>query len=97
MIRPQFIESNAKLRKQVADLKIWLADKEILEYNAWSKQNPSDKTAMAKVISELKADDDEWVSNEEQLRMLEILLTTQNTVMEILKKMISSVTYELLQ
>ena len=94
MVNPKFIENNAKVRKQVAELKIWLADKEILEYNAWKKSNEKDRTAMDKVVAVLKADDDEWVQKEDELRMSEILLTTQNMTLEILKKMISSVTYE---
>lgn len=96
MINPEYIKSNAELRKEIADLKIWLNGKEILEYNAWKKrdENSKDRTAMDKIIIGLKAQDEEWMEKEETLRNAEILLTTQNLVMEVLKKMISSVTYE---
>ena len=96
MINPNYIKANAQLRKEVADLKVKIAEREIQEYAEWKKENEKSRAAMDKVLSELKAkeENNDWVLMEDDLRNLEIMLTTQNQVMEILKKMISSVTYD---
>lgn len=96
MINPEYIFANAKLRNEIADLKIWLTDKEQCEYAQWKEENPKDRTAMDKVLASLKSkeENNEWAIKEDELRKAEILLTTQNNIMEILKKLISSVTYD---
>jgi hypothetical protein len=94
MINVQYIKRQMEIKKEVADLELWLADKEITEYNSWKKLegNEKSRTAMDKVVAELKKDDEEWNEKEEQLRYLKILTSSMSQVMEVLSKMLSMVT-----
>jgi hypothetical protein len=39
MINVQYIKRQMEIKKEVADLELWLADKEITEYNSWKKDD----------------------------------------------------------
>ena len=53
-------------RRKMTELKLWLAQKEVVEYNAWKVENPKDRTAMEKVIATLKLNDENWLEKEQE-------------------------------
>jgi len=53
-------------RRKMAELKLWLSQKEVVEYNAWKTENPKDRTAMEKVIAILKLNDENWLEKEQE-------------------------------
>lgn len=53
-------------RAEMAELKLWLNQKEVVEYYKWKEENPKDRTAMDKVVAQLKLNDDNWLLKEEE-------------------------------
>jgi len=60
------IQKIDETRRKMAELKLWLAQKEVVEYNAWKAENPKDRTAMEKVIAVLKLNDENWLEKEQE-------------------------------
>ena len=53
-------------REKMTELKLWLNQKEVVEYYRWKEENPKDRTAMEKVVAQLKMVDDEWLLKEKE-------------------------------
>ena len=53
-------------KKERDELKLWLEQKEIVEYYEWKEENPKDRTAMDKVVAQLKMNDDNWLLKEKE-------------------------------
>jgi len=53
-------------RIEMANLKLWLNQKEVVEYYKWKEENPKDRTAMDKVVAQLKMVDENWLEKEQE-------------------------------
>ncbi len=67
MLDIKLIELKIELETELKDLKLWLAQKEIVEYNTYKEANPTDKSAMDKIVSKLKMNDETWLEKEQEL------------------------------
>ena len=56
-----------RAREKYTTLKLWLEQKEIVEYYSWKQDNEKDRTAMDKVVAKLKMEDVEWLEKDEEL------------------------------
>ncbi len=56
----ELVQELSSRRTKVADLKLTLSRKETTSYLQWKQENPKDRTAMDKVIAELKENDKQW-------------------------------------
>ena len=94
MINPKYIKENLKLKKEIADIEIYLADREISAYADWKRkpENALDKSAKDKILAVLKDSDEEWLEKEGTLRLLKIRVSFQNLVIALLERMIPTLT-----
>ena len=80
----------SKVRNEYTNLKLWLEQKEIVEYYAWKQENEKDRTAMDKIIAKLKLEDDEWLNKDEEVLKLknkyDLLNDAKNTVLKLLDR-----------
>ena len=54
-------------KKERDELKLWLDQKEIVEYYSYLKEHPEDKrVAFDKIVARLKMEDEEWLLKEQQ-------------------------------
>lgn len=87
MINIKLLNLKTKLEEQVALTKLWLAQKEVVEYANW-KNNPlneKDRSAMDKVVSALKLEDEVWIQKEQDLISQEVALKMINIRYDVLK------------
>lgn len=89
MIDLKIIKAQLQLNTVVKELKLWLSQKETVTYKNHKTNNPTDKSAMDKIVSSYKADDEVWLSKEEELIQCELALKNitmlYNILMESLK------------
>ena len=89
MINLKIIKAQLQLNTQVKELKLWLSQKETVTYKNHKTSNPADKSAMDKIVSSYKADDEVWLSKEDELIQCELALKNitmlYNILMESLK------------
>lgn len=87
MIDIRLLNLKSKVEEEVANAKLWVAHKELIEYTNW-KNNPlnkTDRSAMDKVVSALKLEDEMWMQKEQDLISQEIALKMINIRYDILK------------
>ena len=87
MIKIELLNLKTKLEEEVAQTKLWLSQKEVVEYTNW-KNNPineRDRSAMDKVVSALKLEDAMWMQKEQNLISQEVALKMINIRYDILK------------
>jgi len=91
MLKVDYIRSREEVAGKVAELKIWLAQKEVISYNNWKAlpENEKSRDAMDKVVAKLKLQDDNWLEKEVELRELEPRLKSMdlciNTIIGVLQ------------
>lgn len=91
MIPTQYITFKEELGHKINELKLWLSQKEAVEYSAYLKNGGNERTAKDKVIGELKINDEGWMEKEETLKALERRFSSVSFCLETLQKTISSV------
>ena len=74
MIKIELINLKIKVEEDVARAKLWLSQKEGIEYSNWKSVYTSDRTAYDKVVAQLKLEDEEWLQKEEDLISQEVAL-----------------------
>ena len=87
MIDIRLINLKTSLEEEVAQAKLWLSQKEVVEYTTW-KNNPlneKDRSAMDKVVSALKLEDEMWLQKEQDIISQELALKMINMRYDILK------------
>ena len=85
----KLIDVLAVKRQERDELKLWLAQKEVVEYNNWKMNNEKDRTAMDKVVAKLKLEDDEWMNKEQDYITIENEYRKFMNTYEIVKGLIS--------
>ena len=85
----KLIDVLAAKRQERDELKLWLSQKEVVEYNNWKLNNEKDRTAMDKVVAKLKLEDDEWMNKEQDYIAVENEYRKFMNTYEIVKGLIS--------
>ena len=80
-------------REKMTELKLWLSQKEVVEYFNWKQANPSDRTAMDKVIAQLKMNDDVWLEKEEEYYKWQNRYTYVKNIYDIVNNMMQREDY----
>jgi hypothetical protein len=65
-------------KKERDELKLWLEQKEIVEYYEWKEENPKDRTAMDKVIAVLKEGEEPIVRSATAIHILDEISNDPN-------------------
>ena len=87
MINIKLLNLKTNLEEEVAQTKLWLSQKEVVEYTNW-KNNPinkTDRSAMDKVVSAIKLEDEVWLQKEQDLISQEVALKMINIRYDVLK------------
>ena len=92
MIPVSYIQKKDEVAHKIAELKMWIADKETVEYKNYIDNGGNARSAKDKVLSELKFESEDWMAKEVELEELKKTYTTMSFVLETLQKMISTVT-----
>lgn len=93
MIKIELLNLKTKLEEEVATAKLWLAQKEVVEYTNW-KNNPineKDRSAMDKVVSAIKLEDEVWLQKEQDLISQEVALKMINIRYDVLKATLQAI------
>lgn len=87
MIDVRIIKAKLKIEEEVKETKVWLDQKEIVEYTNWKSlpENEKDRSAVEKVVAKLKLEDEVWLQKEADLVYQEIALKTINMINETLQ------------
>ena len=72
MTLKELIKNIETKKRTLTQLKASLAKRELIAYNDWKVLNPKDRTAMEKVIANIKIDDENWVKEEEAFEKLKV-------------------------
>ena len=91
MIPVDYIQKRDEVAHKIAELKMWIADKETVEYKNYIDNGGNARSAKDKVLSELKFESEDWMAKEVELEELKKTYTTMSFVLETLQKMISTV------
>lgn len=91
MIPVSYIQKRDEVAHKIAELKMWIADKETVEYKNYIDNGGNARSAKDKVLSELKFESEDWMAKEVELEELKKTYTTMSFVLETLQKMISTV------
>jgi hypothetical protein len=91
MIPADYIQKRDEVAHKIAELKMWIADKETVEYKNYIDNGGNARSAKDKVLSELKFESEDWMAKEVELEELKKTYTTMSFVLETLQKMISTV------
>ena len=78
-----------ELNQQKEQLKLWLVQKEVVEYYNWKAQNEKDRTAMDKVVAQLKLDDETWLEKEDEYSKIKVEYENLKRVYDIVQNLIS--------
>ena len=62
----ELIQKLEQARENMGELKLWLAQKETVEYYKWKEENPKDRTAMDKIVTQLKMNNENWLLKEQE-------------------------------
>ena len=90
MIDTRLLNLKIKVEEEILQSKLWLANKEVFEYTTW-KSNPlneKDRSAMDKVVSAIKIEDEVWMQREQDLISQEMALKMINIRYETLQNML---------
>jgi hypothetical protein len=83
-----------EMNRKVIELKLWLQEKEVVEFNAWKKENPKDRTAMDKIIALLKIEEnDNWLLKEQEYQKSKIELDRLKSIYNIVLKLLDRTDY----
>jgi len=80
-------------REKMAELKLWLNQKEVVEYFNWKQENPKDRTAMDKVIAQLKMNDENWLLKEQEYYKWKNRYEYVKNIYDLVSDMLSNVYY----
>ena len=96
MLNINMIQTREEIATKIAELKVWLSQKEVVEYSNWKAQPENEKArdAMDKVTANLKLADDKWLEKEAELRSLEPRLKSMDLCINSLMAMIASEKYD---
>ena len=94
----KLIELTNKLNETEAkmlELKSWLDQKEVVEYYNWKSkdENKKDRTAMDKVVAQLKMNDESWLVKEQEYLQAKIEYDRLNKIFELVNNMLYSQQY----
>ena len=90
MLDIKLIEQKIELETELKDAKLWLAQKETLEYSVYKEANPSDKSALDKVVAKLKMNDDSWLEKEAELITKEVMYKKVALIVEVLNNTLNA-------
>ena len=82
-----------EVKERKVELKIALEGLEIEKYLEWKEENPKARTAMDKVIGELKASDEAWQNMEISYEKICLKVSKYGLVIDIVKKLIGNEDY----
>lgn len=96
MLKVDYIRSREEVAGKVAELKLWLSQKEVISYNNWKAlpENEKSRDAMDKVVAKLKLEDDNWLEKEVELRELEPRLKSMDVCLNAIMAVLQSNKYE---
>jgi hypothetical protein len=85
-----------KAKEEYLQLKSKLTLKELESYRKWKLENPKDRSAMDKVVANLKLQDEDWLQGESRLLELEIECFQLKNIYDVVKVLLmkSDVTVE---
>ena len=90
MLDIKLIEQKIELETELKDAKLWLAQKEVVEYNNFKEANPTSREAMDKVVSRLKLEDDSWLEKEADLITKEVMYKKVALIVEVLNNTLNA-------
>jgi len=82
-----------ELKTEKVALKLELEKLEVKKYLEWKQENPKSRTAMDKVIGELKSNDKEWQDLEEKLENISLEISKYGLVIDFVKKLVGNPEY----
>lgn len=85
MIKLELLNLKIKLEEEVLRAKLYLSQKEVVEYTSWKNANPTDRSAMDKILSQLKLEDEVWLQKEQDLISQEMALKMINLRVDVLQ------------
>lgn len=93
MIKIELINLKIEIEEEVMELKLWLTQKEDLEYSNWkaSPLNEKDKSAKDKILAQLKQDDEDWIRKESELSEKELALKMVNIRVDTLQNTLRAI------
>jgi len=82
-------------KSEMLELKSWLDQKEVVEYYNWKSkdENKKDRTAMDKVVAQLKMNDESWLVKEQEYLQAKIEYDRLNKIFELVNNMLYSQQY----
>lgn len=90
MINVKLIELKIELETELKDAKLWVNQKEIVEYTNFKEANPSSREAMDKVIARLKMEDEIWLEREADLITKEVTYKKVALIIEVLNSTLNA-------
>ena len=90
MLDIKLIEQKIELETELKDAKLWLNQKEIVEYTNFKEANPSSREAMDKVVAKLKMEDEIWLEREADLISKEVTYKKVALIIEVLNNTLNA-------
>lgn len=90
MIDIKLIEQKIDLETELKDAKLWINQKEVVEYNTFKEANPTSREAMDKVIARLKMEDETWLEKEAELVYKEVTYKKVALIIEVLNNTLNA-------
>ena len=90
MINVKLIEQKIDLETELKDAKLWINQKEVVEYNTFKEANPSSREAMDKVVARLKMEDETWLEREADLITKEVTYKKVALIIEVLNSTLNA-------
>jgi len=84
----ELLKLHKETNEKMTELKRWLSQKEVVEYYNWKNENPKDRTAMEKVIAQLKLEDDDWLQKEIEYDNVKTKYNFYNHLLNIVESML---------
>jgi hypothetical protein len=84
----KLVEKMNEMNRKTIELKVWLEQKEVIEYNTWKEDNKTDRSAMDKVVAKLKLEDDNWLLQENEYYQAKIELDKLKSIYNIALKLL---------
>lgn len=90
MLDIKVLQLKIELETELKDAKLWLNQKEVVEYNNFKEANPTSREAMDKVVSRLKLEDDSWMEKEADLITKEVMYKKVALIVEVLNNTLNA-------
>ena len=90
MLDIKLIEQKIELETELKDAKLWINQKEVVEYNTFKEANPSSREAMDKVVARLKMEDETWLEREADLITKEVTYKKVALIIEVLNNTLNA-------